>query len=404
MDPEKTQDPPASLHDEGDNMFTNALEQFMEEEGDKLDFSHKEPETFEVDDDDAPPAPAEEVKAEDDEVVEPEDIKAELEAELKTEEPKAEVDDKSFEDLLKAEIKELYDDPKPGVKFASLKREVKDLKAEMERLRTETPETDEVVQLRAQAAASSNIQADLDAARQRLNLIDYESTPEYEQQIIEPFNELSTAAKHIDAANGLEEGTTLAAISHKDRVTQDNMVAGIVNQLSIRDQTRIYSLADNFLMLDQKASVAREHAAERLGQYQEQSTTEQSQIAERNRVEYQRDVGNIFDKYDGRLPGFVSDDGVTTESYNTAKAAAAGTDFATMNNQEKALASFSAHVLPEALSQLQAMQSQIIQLKQQNAELTVAKPNLNSGKVAPTRAKATPVSLYEADDDDIRFG
>lgn len=403
MDPEKTQDPPASLHEEGDNMFTNALEQFMEEEGDKLDFSHKKPETFEIDDEEVSPPAAEEVKVEDDEVIESEDIKAELEAELKTEEPKVDAGDESWEQQM-AEIKELYDDPKAGLKFASLKRELKEVKAERERLRTETPETDEVVQLRAQAAAASNIQADLDAAKQRLNLIDYESTPEYEQQIVEPFNELSTAAKHIDAANGLEEGTTLAAISHKDRVTQDNMVAGIVNQLSIRDQTRIYSLADNFLMLDQKASVAREHAAERLGQYQEQSTTEQSQIAERTRVEYQRDVGNIFDKYDGRLPGFVSDDGDTTESYNSARAAASGTDFATMNNQEKALASFSAHILPEVLSQLQSSQSQIIQLKKQNSELTVAKPNLNSGKVAPTRAKATPVSLYEADDDDIRFG
>jgi len=396
---------PANLHEEGDNMFSNAIEQFIKEEGDDLSFEHKTPETFDVEDDDAPPEP----EKEDDDKTEPEaetpedDIKSELEGELKAEPVNTEADT-DFESQLKAEIKELYDDPKPGVKFASLKREVKDLKTEMERLRTETPETDEVVQLRAQASAASSIQADLDAAKQRLNLIDYESTPEYAQQIVQPFNDLEVATKHIDDANGLEPGTTMAAISHRDRVTQDNMVAGIVNQLSIRDQTRIYSLADNFLALDQKASVAREQAAERLGHYQQQSTTEQAQLVERSRVEYQRDVGNVFDKYDGRLPGFVSDDGNTTEGYTAAKAAASGTDFSTMSGQEKAYASFSAHVLPEALSQLQSMQSQIIQLKQLNTELSSAKPNLNSGRVAPAKPKANPVSLYEADDDDIRFG
>ena len=224
--PPQETDLPDNLHqEEGDNMFSQAIEQFIEEEGDGLDFEYKAPETFDIKDDDTPEVVKEEEVKTEEEKVEGEDIKSELEAELKVETPKVE-EETDFEAALKAEIKDLYDDPKPGVRFAELKRELKDAKVEMERLRTETPETEEVVQLRAQAAASANIQADLDAAKERLNLIDYESTPEYEQQIVQPFNDLSTAAKHIDEANGLDAGTTLAAISHKDRATQDGIVAG----------------------------------------------------------------------------------------------------------------------------------------------------------------------------------
>ena len=399
-----------NLHEEGDNMFTKALEDFMEKEGDNLDFGQGTGETFEVEDEDAPPAKEAPVAKEGDDTPPVEDkvddLKAELEGEIKAEPVKKEADT-DFETNLKAEIAELYNDPKPGIKFAALKREAKEYKAEIERLRTETPETDEVVQLRAQAAASSTVQAELDEAKQRLNLIDYESTPEYEQQIVQPFRDLEVAAKYIDEANGLDEGTTLAAISHRDRAAQDNMVTGIVDQLSVRDQTRVYALADSYLTLNQKASVAREQAGDRLGAYEEQSTTAQAAESERGRIEYQRDVNGVFDKYEGRLPGFVSDGGDITESYATAKAAAAGVDFGSMSGGEKAYASFSAHILPEALSQLQGMQSQIVQLKQLNAELSAAKPNLNSGKAPAPAAKSTPKSLYELNDDDvddIRFG
>lgn len=393
------------------------LSEMLEENIEDMDFSHATQESFDIDEDveevveeelsnDLPDEGAEEEDVLDsgDETSDEDDISKSLKDDLEGDAPevaKAEEGGDDFESL-KKEIQDLYDDPKAGIRFAELKQELKQAKADAQSIREGSVQTPEMEELRAKATLADELQGKLDETRQRLMQVDYESTPEYEAAVVAPFRDLETAASQIDAANGLEEGTTIKAISNADQSTQDAAIANLEHSLSARSVSRLNTLADQYLILNQKAQVARNEAEVRMKEHQDSQVSLSAEQAEKTNLAYRSSVGGIFDKYEGKLPGFVGDDGSVNEAYTAAKESALAVDFNKMDEGSAAQAMFASKVLPELVSQLQQTQAELKTQKQMTRRLSASKPSLGSSpksSPAPRKAASNPFALDAESDE-----
>ncbi len=339
--------------------------------------------------------------SEEDDVVK--SLKDDIDEKSKDDSDESDINNESIESL-KKEIQDLYDDPKAGIRFVELKQELKNAKSQIEEMKEGSLNSPEVQELRARASVADELKGELDSALQRLSQIDYESTPEYEQAIVAPYNELEVAASQIDSANGLEEGTTLKAIAHSDQGTQDSAIESLERSLSARSAARVNTLADQYLILNQKANVAREQAQQRMKEHSENQITLQSENAEKANIDYRSNVGQVFEKYKGKLPGFVSDEGDINEAYSAAEKAALAMDYNKMDESTVAQAVFASKVLPELVSQLQQAQSELLNQKQMTRRLSSSKPSLSSSPKGQPSVKESPKNPFALDaENDDRF-
>tara|TARA_R110000772_G_scaffold74549_1_gene162286 strand:- start:3941 stop:5146 length:1206 start_codon:yes stop_codon:yes gene_type:complete len=305
------------------------------------------------------------------------------------------VGDDEFQKSLIAEMKELALDPKPGLKWAELRRTVKAAEAARDKALEEGGNTEEIQKLRLRAEEIDDVRAEAAELRQSLALNDYKSTSEFQTLVQTPANEIKTLASSIESDNGIDPGVILAAIQHPEARVQKSLIEKAVEEggLDMQDQMRIYRMADQHLQLSATDKALKEHASTRMQELNELQVTERTAAAETQQKALRSGIEGAFAQHEGRIPGFVTDDGLPTEQYEQLKASAASSDLNTI--QDASYAIMAATLLPEVLKANKALSDEIV-----GKNKTLAK----YGKVAPKQGKVTqakankkqPSTLMEA--------
>ncbi|MGB2560933.1 MAG: hypothetical protein ACPIG6_10080, partial [Akkermansiaceae bacterium] len=131
-----------------------------------------------------------------------------------TEEPASEEDkDTSYEDETNQHIEEMYDDPNPGRKFREIRNQYKEaneriseLEKQLENAHETALDSEEVQQMKLKIDSYADIEERYKAAQDRLAILDYESSDDYKQQFVTPYDKIVDFATTIEQANEIDKG------------------------------------------------------------------------------------------------------------------------------------------------------------------------------------------------------
>jgi hypothetical protein len=339
--------------------------------------------SVEAEAEDATAEPAEEAT---EEATAEESTEADAEPEAAEDESEASDEPDDFDKETQEKIADMENDPHPGIKFAELRKELKERDAEIERIKAEGVNTDEMQALKLKAERNEQLEARLKEMEDRLSVVDFESTPEFAAQVLTPFEEIGTLAETIEKTNDLEKDTVLNAVISGDQAAQSAAIERLVDEHSLtrRDETRLYQMADQVLHINAKRDALETQASERLQQLREMEVTQQAQTLEQQKSQLRNTVEKTFERYEGRLPGFVTEDGKPNEAWSKMRSEALEVDLSDVGDQAHAI--FAANALPSVLEQVSSLSAE---LKEKNAlikRMTNAKPQVSTPTAPPTKS------------------
>lgn len=309
--------------------------------------------------------------------------------------PKGDGEDE-FDKETQAKLDEMKYDPHPGIKYAELRKELKELKAAKAALEADGANTEEMQRLRLQAEAAETFKTEAEKLKADLSLLDYKATTEFDNLVNKPLNEIGVLANSIEEANGIDLGTIARAIQNSDQATQTSLIEGIVDDagLSARDQARIYRMADDYLKIAVTDSSLRDTAQNRMKELSEMQVSQQTAAEEKQAQELRAGVNDAFSRYEGRIPGFVTDDGKPTEEYRTLQAQAASTSIDNVGDESFSI--MAATLLPKVLSENKRMAEELSNKNKMLSRYGGATPSATPAAAAPASTKKAPTSFMDA--------
>ena len=306
----------------------------------------------------------------------------EVEESTSEQDDSAEVDD--FDKETEAKIADMQNDPHPGIKYAELRKELKERETELQRIKTEGFNSDEVQSLKLKAEKNDVLSSRLKELEDRLSVVDFESTPEFERQVLTPFDEVTTLANTIEQANELDKDAVLNAVISGDQAVQSAAIERLVDEHSLnrRDETRLYQMADQVLHINSKRDALESQATDRLAQLKEMEVTQQAQTLEQQKTQLRSTVESTFERYEGRLPGFVTEDGKPNDAWAKMRSEAMEVDLSDVNDQAHAI--FAANALPSVLEQVSELAAQLKEKNSLLQRMTKAKPKVSTPTAPPS--------------------
>lgn len=296
----------------------------------------------------------------------------------------------SFDIETDEKIADMENDPHPGIKFAELRQDLKKAQAEIETLKTEGVNTEEMQQLKLQAERSEALEKELKDLQQHLSVVDYQTTREYKNTVERPLNGIKSYSAEMEKANKIPEGLVMQAVTMSDETSQNRAIEGIVEQyeLNKREETRLYKMADEYIQVNAIKADLAEKAQDRMNELNEMQVSEQTAAREQQQRELSQTLNSTFDKYEGKLPGFVTDDGQPTETWKELHKITMDSSIGSVEDEAHAI--FAANALPYMLDHIKDISTQLKEKNVLLARYTKAKPT--------KEVSATPVEKPAAND------
>jgi hypothetical protein len=306
---------------------------------------------------------------------------------------KAEPD--AFDKETDAKLEKMKFDPHPGIEFKRVRDEVKSLKQQLREAQDGISSSEEVQKLRLQAEQSETYKTEAADLRSTLALNDYKRTDEYDTLVRKPMEEAKVMAKRIEEDNGLPEGSVLNIVKHGDAKTQDQLIEKLVEDggLNRRAEINIYNMAQRHVQVSATDAALKGTAEERMSELNSMQVSKETAANEEQSKALSGGVEQTFARYEGKLPGFVTDEGLPTDQFNDLKSEAASTQLNTI--EDASFAIFAATLLPEVLKTNKAMSEEIATKNRQLAKYGGAAPSANS-PATPAKVVKKPTSFMDA--------
>lgn len=321
---------------------------------------------------------AEEATSDDEQEDAEDDATTESDESASTDADEAEETDDVFDKETQDKITDMENDPHPGIKFAELRQQLKEKEQELATIKSEGVNTDEMQQFKLKAEKSDQLESRLKDLESRLSVVDFESTPEFARQVLEPFEEVAVLSETIEKANSLDKDAILNAVVNTDEAGQSAAIERLVEEhnLSRRDETRVYKMADKVLHINAKRDNLEQQATERLEELKQMEVTQEAQTMEQQRTKLRESVKSTFERYEGRLPGFVTDDGKPNEAWTKMQSEALDVDLSDYDDQAHAI--FAANALPSVLEQVSSLSKELKEKNLLLSRMTKAKPKVST--------------------------
>lgn len=309
------------------------------------------------------------------------------------------LEESSNDDIL-SEIKELYENPNQGLKWAEIRGENKSLKEENAQLKSGSMTTPEMQEISAKAERVAQVEVALKEAQDKLALFDFQATPEYRNQIEIPYQNIASTASNIEASASIPEGSILKAISAGDKATQDANIQNLVDSYNIspRDVNTIFNKADEMLNLTHFESNLRSTAQERLSESRAQQEARDAYMSEQAQSVYRDHVNNSFSEYEGQIGAFLNEDGTNNEDWSKAISDSHNLDF--KNDPEiQGLGAFALTAVPHLMRQNSEFSSEIAKLRALvNRNKAVSPPSVSKTAASPSASPSfnSNMSLSDA--------
>jgi hypothetical protein len=355
----------------------------------------------ELDDPDAAPKPPEATEEAPAETPEAEDAaEPEPKAEESTEEPKAKEQDGTPKIDPKADpfdaetmelIKEMSSDPHAGIKFAKLRGELKEMKAAVAQFEEGVMATPEMMEVKARAERVSELEVALNEAHERLSMVDFQSTPDYQQEIQAPFMNMMNDAKAIEESRGMPEGAIMNAIAATDPSRQEQAIQEIMENYNVsrREELRMYQMADASLNLRAREQELQRSATDRLSAYQERQQAQQAYQSEQEKAVYRKTLHDTFKQYEGSVNSFLDDEGKSNEEWQEAIKQSENLDF--RDPELQAIGAYALAAAPALAKENRELASEVSKLKVLlNRHKAATPPAPNSTATATPTSKPNP--------------
>jgi hypothetical protein len=329
------------------------------------------------------------------ETPEPDPVVPEPPTEPEKVEPEPTPEPDEFEKETQAKLDEMQHDPHPGIKYKELRDELKGLKQELKDAQDGVSNSEEVQKLRLQAEQAEKFQTEAAELRSTLALNDYKRTDEYDTLVRKPLEEGKVLAATIEKDNGLPEGSVFNAIAHGSTETKRQLIEKLAEDgnLSMWDQTRIYQMADRHIQITATDTSLKGTAEERMSELNSMQVSQATAANEEQSKALSGGVEQTFARYEGKLPGFVTDDGLPTDAFNQLKTEAAATQLNTI--EDASFAIFAATLLPEILKTNKDMSAQLAAKNKQLAKYGGATPTAGTPST-PAKVVKKAASFMEA--------
>lgn len=303
-------------------------------------------------------------------------------AEEASEESDEEKDD--FDKETEEKVAEMATDAHPGIKFAELRQELKEAKQALQERQGEVENTEEVQKLKLQAERTETLEAEISELRKQLSIADYSTTPEYKEQVEKPINDLQSLADMIEKTNSIPEGSIYRAVSMADQVSQNKAIESLVEEFDLnrREEVRLYNMADDLVKVQNTQEHLKKQAETRMSELNEMQVSQTTEQREQQEREIRNQLKSTFERYNGKLPGFIDDEGMPNDTWKDLEKVSMDSSISSVEDEAHAI--FAANALPYILDHVKDLSTQIKEKNVLLARYTKAKP---SNAVKPTQAE-----------------
>lgn len=249
--------------------------------------------------------------------------------------------------------------------------------------------------LKIKAERAEKLNEELTQAQQRLHLLDYKTTPDYKSQVDVPRQSIFELAAVIEKNNSIEPGVVTRALQMTDTNQQSDAISAIATEYGLNDieKQRLLISVDDLIKIDAVESNLTTQAEVRLKELTQSQISEQSFAQEKAERELTQTINSTFEKFEGRIPGFITADGLPNNAWEELKATSLDSSITTVSDQAHAI--FCANALPTVLDSYKELAAQ---LKEKNVLLsryTKAKPTQDLASTTTAKAKDDNASFLD---------
>lgn len=266
-----------------------------------------------------------------------------------------------------------------GAKFKELKSELKDWKAkyaELEKVLEEAgskpPEDYE------------QLKAKLEEYEQELSVTRVEATEQFKQAVVQPLNNVLTAAYSLADKYGVEEKVLQEALAEPNLDKQSEMLQDLASGFSERDRLGLYRMADDVALLLQRKEEIKANAKSAYSTMTEQQTKQ----AQESRT---KALDTVFNTFSEKIPLFKN-----KEIASKVKAVATSTDLLSSKPDVQAYATYAGAVLPHLVREYQSQATKIAELEKTISSFRKTVPKAGGGKQTTTQSLSPEVGFLEA--------
>lgn len=209
-----------------------------------------------------------------------------------------------------------------------------------------------------------------------LALHDYTKTPEYQKAIVQPFKDLQELAETIQKGNpDLKEDAIIDAVTSRNYEQVKQTVLGMKDYVDEWSMSQIIRIADSVQTLYRKEAKIAAEAEEKMTEYEKRRESELSVEAEKQSMLFQSSVDGVFNKFGGKIPILLNDEGKTSSNVSGFVEKAKAVDFGSMSVDNQAFAAMAAVLLPEMAKALKTANIKVADLEKLNSEYKGSSPN-----------------------------
>jgi hypothetical protein len=309
----------------------------------------------------------------------------------------------AFDAETEAELAKMATDPHPGVAFKKLREQLKEAKALSSAAASSQEDSEAMTQLRAEVELYKSQAAEVTELKSKVALNDYTATPEYEQNISQPFQDISSLAAILEGANSLDEGAIIKAIADKDIGRQNSAIEALVHKVDDRTRVQIYNMADKMTTLYLREDTIRENAAARLSDYNDKQATQTAVQQEQRAAEFGSAVESTFSDFESKVPSLLSDTGERSAEYAPLMEKAKALDFESLDDKSKGFAAMAAVTLPKIVADYNKMRTALAEKESLLGQYRGATPSQGAGTPGDT-TKTPKKDHKEVLDDFLNLG
>ena len=302
-------------------------------------------------------------------------------------------DESAFDEETKQEVVGL--DPAKGDAWKKLKEELKgykkgetqlsDLQNKLENLEKEnsslreTADEVEAIKTRMKSVTSRNAELLL------------EESEDYRKDVINPHQEISSTISALAEAKDIPEDDIWDVIKEQDPAKRISSLDELERQIGARNSLLVQNMANDMRVIAFKDKEMRENAEAIVNQARSADARVQEEQSASRTADFKTSAKQAFTLHGSKIPGFMDDSGMLTDSGRAAQANTTTVDVDSLSSGDLAYMAFATEALPQSLRMIR-------DLEKENRDLRVAAGD-SASDILPGGSKKK--ASEEEDDEDM---
>jgi len=216
-----------------------------------------------------------------------------------------------------------------------------------------------------------------------LSISRVEATKEYKDAVTVPIGQVVDAAKALAKRYNLPERDVVSALQETDADKQSELLQGLAATLGTRDQSRLFRMGDDMLMLNGRKDLIIGNAAETLKRIELKRTEQIAAFETGSKAEQAAAYDGVWNNLKTQSDFFnVDAEGVDPDhkaAITEAVKIARGLHFETLAPQQKAFAAYAGAHFPYLMKVIGALQTENEGLVAERAKLRASAPGAGGG-------------------------